>query len=134
MTTAGRDKTSMAGAKRVVARQWRWQLERRRLEQGERWAAFGSGSRRRAAVAVAAGIPATPPPGHPATATGNHQHQRRVKSRRRRLDSGDEASRGREVYLGVGGRWRLEERRSNLLLVAVFLCFRERWICPGVAL
>ena len=63
MTTAGRDKASMAGAKRVVARQRRRQSGWRRLEQGEWWAAFDSGRRRRAAVAVAAGIPTTAPPG-----------------------------------------------------------------------
>nr|AWA44841.1 hypothetical protein SO93O11_000010 [Saccharum officinarum] len=63
MTTAGRDKASMAGAKRVVARQRRRQSGWRRLEQSEWRAAFGSGRRGRAAVAVAAGIPATAPPG-----------------------------------------------------------------------
>ena len=139
MTTAGRDKASMAGAERAVARQRRRrQSGWRRLERGEWRAAFGSGRRRLAAVAVAAGIPATAPPSHPATHPPPLVQPPAPAPREEPATSSGletKAWRGREVSLGGwrgGGDWRLERSGARACFGSRSFCFGERWICPGV--
>jgi hypothetical protein len=123
MTTAGRDKASMARAKRVAAR-----LVSGGGSRGGAGSSRASGGRLLAA-ARGGGLrspsrrasqqhhhPATHPP-----PLATHRHQRRGKSRRLRLQT-KLREEGRYISgLAGGGDWRLEELSLSLLWVAVFL-------------